>query len=108
MLSDSLPSHDEVVNLMQSNNIGKVRIYMAEQTVLKALKNSGIEVLVGVGNAELQTIADDQDAANGWVSDNIKPFYPSVNIKYIAVGNEPSTESHTTPKRLDFDDPPEV
>ncbi|GLJ36073.1 hypothetical protein SUGI_0723830 [Cryptomeria japonica] len=66
MLSDSLPSHNEVVNLMQSNNIGKVRLYFASQDALQALKNSGIEVIVGVGNAELQTIAGDQDVANIW------------------------------------------
>ncbi|XP_059071989.1 glucan endo-1,3-beta-glucosidase-like [Cryptomeria japonica] len=88
MLSDSLPYHNEEVNLMQSNNIGKVRLYFASQDALQALKNSGIEVIVGVRNAELQTIADDQDVANIWVNDNIKQFYPSVNIKYIAVGNE--------------------
>ncbi|XP_059072393.1 glucan endo-1,3-beta-glucosidase-like, partial [Cryptomeria japonica] len=67
---------------------GKVRLYFASQDALQALKNSGIEVIVGVRNAELQTIADDQDVANIWVNDNIKQFHPSVNIKYIAVGNE--------------------
>ncbi|GLJ18442.1 hypothetical protein SUGI_0326730 [Cryptomeria japonica] len=30
----------------------------------------------------------DVAAANGWVNDNIRPFSSSVNIKYIAVGNE--------------------
>ncbi|GLJ36086.1 hypothetical protein SUGI_0723990 [Cryptomeria japonica] len=88
MLSDSLPYHNEVVNLMQSNNIGKVRLYFSSQDALQALKNSGIEVIVGVRNAELQTIANDQDVANIWMNDNIKQFHPSVNIKYIAVGNE--------------------
>ncbi|GLJ18430.1 hypothetical protein SUGI_0326560, partial [Cryptomeria japonica] len=88
MLSDSLPSNSDVVNLLKSNNIGKVRIYEANRDALQALQNSGIEVIVGVGNTELEKIAGDQAAANGWVNDNIVPFSSSVNIKYIAVGNE--------------------
>ncbi|GLJ36080.1 hypothetical protein SUGI_0723920 [Cryptomeria japonica] len=40
MLSDNLPSHDEVVNLLQSSNIEKVRLYQANQAALEALKNS--------------------------------------------------------------------
>ncbi|GLJ18432.1 hypothetical protein SUGI_0326620 [Cryptomeria japonica] len=88
MLSDSLPSISDVVNLLKSNSIGKVRIYETNREALQALQNSGIEVIVGVGNTELEKIAGDQDAANGWVNDNIVPFSSSVNIKYIAVGNE--------------------
>lgn len=88
MNSNSMPSKTDVVNLLKSRNIGKVRLYEANRDALQALKGSGIEVIVGVGNNELQKIAGDQAAANGWVNDNIRPFYPSVNIKYIAVGNE--------------------
>eukprot|EP01018_Ginkgo_biloba_P005183 Gb_34221 [translate_table: standard] len=43
---------------------------------------------VGVGNDDLQKITLDQAPANGWVNDNVHPFYPTINIKYIAVGNE--------------------
>ncbi|GLJ18429.1 hypothetical protein SUGI_0326540 [Cryptomeria japonica] len=88
MLSNSMPSKSDVVNLLKTRNIGKVRLYEANRDALQALKSSGIEVIVGVGNNELQKIAGDQAAANGWVNDNIRPFSSSVNIKYIAVGNE--------------------
>ena len=63
-------------------------IFQANQDALKAFSGSGIEVIVGVGNTELQAISSNQDSANGWVNDNIVPFYPATNIKYIAVGNE--------------------
>ncbi|GLJ36074.1 hypothetical protein SUGI_0723840 [Cryptomeria japonica] len=36
----------------------------------------------------LQSNTIGKDVANTWVNDNIKPFYPSVHIKYIAVENE--------------------
>jgi exo-beta-1,3-glucanase (GH17 family) len=94
MDGDNLPSADQVVTLMKNNNIGKYRIFQANGDTLKAFANSGIDVIVGVENSRLQAISSSQDAANGWVNDNIRPFYPATNIKYIAVGNEvlPSTQ----------------
>ncbi|XP_057829601.1 glucan endo-1,3-beta-glucosidase-like [Cryptomeria japonica] len=97
MVADNLPPPQEVVNLLQMYNIGKVRIFQAHQIALRALANTGIEVIVGVGNDELQIIAGDEAAANGWVKDNISSFYPSTNIKYIAVGNEVLSNSQYIP-----------
>lgn len=89
MVANNLPLPDQVANLIRSRNIGKVRLFQAHHEAQRALQNSGgIEVIVGVGNDELQKIASDQAAANGWVNDNIRQFYPATNIKYIAVGNE--------------------
>lgn len=89
MVANNLPHPDQVANLIRSRNIGKVRLFQAHHEALRALQNSGgIEVIVGVGNDELQKISSDQAAANGWVNDNIRQFYPATNIKYIAVGNE--------------------
>jgi len=94
MNGDNLPPTDQVVTLLRKNNIGKYRIFQGNPNVLKAFENSGIDVIVGVGNDELQNISSSQDSANGWVNNNIIPFYPAANIKYIAVGNEvlPSTQ----------------
>eukprot|EP01018_Ginkgo_biloba_P024587 Gb_26222 [translate_table: standard] len=88
MVADNLPSPDQVVNMMKSNNIGKMRIFSANHSALEAFKNSGIDVIVGVGNDELPKIGSDQAAANSWVNKNVRAFYPATNIKYIAVGNE--------------------
>uniref|UniRef100_A0A0C9RKW9 TSA: Wollemia nobilis Ref_Wollemi_Transcript_13084_1284 transcribed RNA sequence n=1 Tax=Wollemia nobilis TaxID=56998 RepID=A0A0C9RKW9_9CONI len=88
MNGDNLPSAGEVVTLMKNNSIGKMRIFQADHEALQAFENSSIDVIVGVGNTELQAVASNQDSANGWVNDNIVPFYPATNIKYIAVGNE--------------------
>jgi hypothetical protein len=54
MDGDNLPSADQVVTLMKNNNIGKMRIFQANRDALKAFANSGIDVIVGVGNNELQ------------------------------------------------------
>ena len=96
MVANNLPLPGQVANLIRSRNIGKVRFFQAHHEALRALQNSGgTEVIVGVGNDELQKISSDQAAANGWVNDNIRQFYPATNIKYIAVGNEVlSIEKH--------------
>ncbi|GLJ18459.1 hypothetical protein SUGI_0327340 [Cryptomeria japonica] len=84
----NLPSPREVVELLKRHNIGKVRIFEAHHEALRALENTGIEVIVGLRNEELEKIAGNQAAANGWVKDNVGAFYPAANIKYISVGNE--------------------
>ncbi|GLJ18435.1 hypothetical protein SUGI_0326650 [Cryptomeria japonica] len=85
---DNLPAPGDAASLVKRNNIGKARIFLANHDILKAFANSGIDIIVGVDNSELQAVASSQDSANGWVNDNVKAFYPSTNIKYIAVGNE--------------------
>ncbi|GLJ18413.1 hypothetical protein SUGI_0326320 [Cryptomeria japonica] len=87
-MADDLPPEDEVVVLLKDNNIGKYRIFKQEPTVFKAFKNSGIEIMVGVANFNLQNMSSNKSAAMEWVNENIKAYYPATNIKYIAVGNE--------------------
>ncbi|GLJ18427.1 hypothetical protein SUGI_0326520 [Cryptomeria japonica] len=88
LMGDNLPSQDEVVALLQEYSIGKYRIFKQEPTVFKAFKNSGIEIVVGVANSDLQNMSSSKSAAMEWVDEYIKPYYPATNIKYIVVGNE--------------------
>ena len=91
--SGNVPNPREVVELLKRHNIGKVRILEADDhdrvEALRALEKTGIEeVIVGLRNEELEKVASNQAAANGWVRDNVGAFYPAANIKYISVGNE--------------------
>ncbi|XP_057862270.2 glucan endo-1,3-beta-glucosidase-like [Cryptomeria japonica] len=88
LMGDNLPPAEEVVTLMKNNNIGSLRIYKAEPLLLRAFANSGIDIIVGVANFELQSISSNQEVANKWVDDNVLAFYPATNIKYIVVGNQ--------------------
>nr|ABK25991.1 unknown [Picea sitchensis] len=88
MVGNNLPHADEVVTLLKNNNIGKYRIFQGSPGVLKAFENSGIDVIVGIETNILQKISSSQAEANSWINENIRPFYPATNIKYIAVGNE--------------------
>ena len=87
-IADDLPPATEVIALYKTSGIGKMRIFDPNQATLQALKGSGISVIVGVVNNDLQGLATSPTAANGWVQTNISPYLPDVNISYIATGNE--------------------
>ncbi|KAK3034784.1 hypothetical protein RJ639_034384 [Escallonia herrerae] len=80
-----------VVNMLRANGIQKVKLFDAESATLTALRGSGIEVMVGIPNEMLYSLANSVDAAERWVAKNVSAHVSSssVNIKYVAVGNEP-------------------
>uniref|UniRef100_A0A1J3CF37 glucan endo-1,3-beta-D-glucosidase n=1 Tax=Noccaea caerulescens TaxID=107243 RepID=A0A1J3CF37_NOCCA len=87
MLGNNLPSKPETIALFRQNNIRRIRLYDPNQDALNALKNSGIEVIVGVPNSDLRSLTN-PSSARSWLQNNVLNYYPAVNIKYIAVGNE--------------------
>ncbi|MCO5562905.1 hypothetical protein L7F22_016541 [Adiantum nelumboides] len=63
--------------------------------VLNALANTDIEVMVGLPN-DLLLAMTDLAQATAWVRDNVARYMHAngVNIKYVAVGNEPLLKSY--------------
>ena len=100
---NNLPNKQEVVNLYKSKGIGKMRIYHQDEGALQALRNSNIELILGVPNDKLRSL-NDARAANDWVNKYVKAYSSNVKIKYIAVGNEvnPSKEELAAYKRNIF------
>ncbi|CAA0396903.1 unnamed protein product [Arabidopsis thaliana] len=86
--ADNLPSPNRVSELIQHLNIKFVRIYDANIDVLKAFANTGIELMIGVPNADLLAFAQFQSNVDTWLSNNILPYYPSTKITSISVGLE--------------------
>lgn len=96
MMGNNLPSPREVVDLYRANNIKRMRLYDPHDATLDALRGSGIELMLGIKNSDLQNLATNTDFANQWVQRYVINYYPNVNIKYVVVGNEVSPVGPTS------------
>lgn len=96
MLSTHRLSPSIVVDLIKENRIGKVKLFDANPSVLTALMGSNIEVMVGIPNEMLALLSSSPAAADVWVSQNVSRYVVKggVNMRYIAVGNEPFLTSY--------------
>ncbi|KAK9108728.1 hypothetical protein Sjap_016788 [Stephania japonica] len=95
-----LPSPNDVLFILKSHHVTHVRLYDADHQMLNALANSGIEVMVGVNNVEVQRIGENQSAAADWINKNVAAFLPETNITAIAVGSEVLTTNQPAAPHL--------
>ncbi|XP_022755145.1 glucan endo-1,3-beta-glucosidase 11-like isoform X2 [Durio zibethinus] len=86
--ANNIPSPDEVVTLLRGAKIRNVRIYDADQSVLKAFSGTGLEIVVGLPNGNLSDVSANADHAMSWVKDNVLAYLPDTRICGIAIGNE--------------------
>lgn len=88
----------QVVELLKSNNIPKVKLFDADPIVLEALSGSNIAVTVGIPNSMLRSLNFSKKVAESWVHDNVTRYFSiggsGVRIEYIAVGDEPFLQSY--------------
>ncbi|KAK4272303.1 hypothetical protein QN277_020878 [Acacia crassicarpa] len=86
---------DTVVQMLKDNGIQKVKLFDSADNTMNALAGTGIEVMVAIPNNQLAEM-NDYDRAKQWVKKNITRynFKGGVNIKYVAVGNEPFLKSY--------------
>ncbi|KAI0492429.1 hypothetical protein KFK09_026701 [Dendrobium nobile] len=85
-----------VVDLLKENRIGKVKLFDTDPSILRALMGSNIEVMVGIPNEMLELLSSSPVAADVWVTQNVSRYVVKggVNMRYIAVGNEPFLTSY--------------
>lgn len=69
-----------VVKMLKDNGIQKVKLFDADPSILAALKKSGIQVMVGIPNDMLYTMANSLQAAEKWVSKNISAHVSSGGV----------------------------
>ncbi|KAJ8552075.1 hypothetical protein K7X08_028518 [Anisodus acutangulus] len=87
-ISDNIPSPENVVILLRKNKIKNIRIYDADQRVLRAFSGSGIAISVCLPNELLIDVSKNGSIALEWIQVNLQPFLPGTSIRGIAVGNE--------------------
>ncbi|KAL4318335.1 hypothetical protein GQ457_18G004870 [Hibiscus cannabinus] len=87
---------ETVVRMLRENGVQKVKLFDADYAILKALGKTGIEVMVGIPNDMLASVGGSIKAAEKWVAKNVSQHISSnnVNIRYVAVGNEPFLETY--------------
>ncbi|XP_023738877.1 putative glucan endo-1,3-beta-glucosidase GVI [Lactuca sativa] len=88
LLGNNLPPPSNVVNLLKSRNIGRVRIFSPDLNVLDALQNSGIQVIIGTFNQDIPSLAGDINFAKAWVQSKIVPYAQTIRFRCISIGNE--------------------
>ncbi|ONK82050.1 uncharacterized protein A4U43_C01F35610 [Asparagus officinalis] len=87
-------SPSKVVRMLRDNGFQKVKLFDAEDATLNALRKTNIEVMVGIPNELLRSLATSMKAAENWVAKNVSGYVSDgVNIRYVAVGNEPFLSS---------------
>ncbi|KAK9713309.1 hypothetical protein RND81_06G018600 [Saponaria officinalis] len=94
MASNPLPP-TYVVGMLKDNGIKKVKLFDADPSTLSALTGTDIEVMVAIPNDMLEKMTKEKHAKE-WVKKNVTKhlFDGGVNIKYVAVGNEPFLSSY--------------
>ncbi|KAJ3692038.1 hypothetical protein LUZ60_012388 [Juncus effusus] len=85
-----------VVAMLKANGIKKVKLFDADDWTMSALVGSGLEVVVGIPNDQLERMSSKYSHAKDWVKENITRYYKDggIDIKYVAVGNEPFLKSY--------------
>ncbi|MCO5582177.1 hypothetical protein L7F22_036067 [Adiantum nelumboides] len=84
-----------VVQMLKDNDFNKVKLFDTDESTLRSLAGTDIEVMVAIPNKDLAGLQD-ADSALTWVDNHVKKyiFDGGVNIKYVAVANEPFLKSY--------------
>ncbi|EOX92316.1 O-Glycosyl hydrolases family 17 protein [Theobroma cacao] len=77
--------------MIEDNGIRKVKLFDADPYTLNALAGTDIEVMLGIPNCFSQNLSEQYSTAQAWVKQNVTAYLGKggVNIRYVAVGNEP-------------------
>ncbi|KAL6644158.1 hypothetical protein ACP70R_018924 [Stipagrostis hirtigluma subsp. patula] len=94
-VGNNLPPAISVPQILASLGVGRVRLYDADATTVRAFANTGIELVVGVPDECLAAVSTPAGAAD-WVRSNIQPALPATKIALLTVGNEVLTGANSS------------
>ncbi|KAK4265631.1 hypothetical protein QN277_026656 [Acacia crassicarpa] len=87
-LGNDLPSPAQVVQLFKNNGITKMRLFDPDIAVLESLRNTNIDLTLGIRNEDLPAMSASNDAVNSWFTTNVQPYLNDIVFQYLVVGNE--------------------
>lgn len=93
-LGNNLPPPSQVVSLIQSLNISRVKLYDANPAVLSAFANTDVEFVIAIDNVQLQNMTD-PTLAKMWIQQWVQPYTSQTKIKCITIGNEVLSGNNT-------------
>ncbi|XP_061341983.1 glucan endo-1,3-beta-glucosidase 8-like [Gastrolobium bilobum] len=95
MASHQLPP-EKVVKMLKENRFRKLKLFDADEWIMATLMGTDIEVMLAIPNNMLDKMSNSPKAADSWVYENVTSYLFSggVNIKYVAVGNEPFLKAY--------------
>ncbi|VFQ61207.1 unnamed protein product [Cuscuta campestris] len=100
-IGNNLPSPETAVRLVKCTGATKVKLYDADPNVLRAFANTGVELIISVGNERLREMKD-CDKAQDWVDQSVRPYLPATKITTVIVGNEVLSSSAAAPRHQDL------
>ncbi|PKA67028.1 Glucan endo-1,3-beta-glucosidase 11 [Apostasia shenzhenica] len=86
LLDNNLPSPNKVAPLLRSIGVGRIKLYDANPSILRAFANTGVELIIGVPDYCVDKVRD-PDRALIWTRANVQAFLPGTKIAAITVGN---------------------
>ncbi|CAL1408792.1 unnamed protein product [Linum trigynum] len=88
----SPPSPKSIMWLLRQKSMKRAKVYDAffDRDLLTALQDTGVDVLVGMNNADVGRVAadDSSNEAVKWLESNIKPFYGRVSFRCLQLGSK--------------------
>jgi tRNA (guanine37-N1)-methyltransferase len=83
MTTHQLPPK-KVVKMLKENGFQKLKLFDADDRIMKALIGTDIEVMVAIPNIMLNVIGNSLQASDSWVYENVTfyIFRGGVNIKF--------------------------
>lgn len=79
----------EAINLIKANGISRIRLFNPDPKALQPFSGTGIELLIGVPNEILPTLANSPVTTSmEWLQSNIFAHVSPNQVKYLVVGNE--------------------